>query len=240
MAAPLAHIILALQALVLLPSITDKQAFIVGTSFPDIRYPASAYVDRNATHWLDVTWEDVKNEADPFKAGMFFHSLVDVVRMRYLESEPIISPIIYETAQHCAAFKFFEDVYLAKRYEKLIASEHLAAYFKNILPQEQHFTIPDNLIQQWHDALVLYLSNPIDVDAVRTISKTIKPESVKQLMHRYHKIVKHAPSQTLQLIDAFYASFFERIGALATHTFSETGSEAPVTIHSQLEGIPLV
>src|SRR5581483_3187092 len=84
MAAPITHIMLALQILSLLPTHFDYKEFLVGTSFPDIRYAAK--LDRKLTHIEPVSWTDVLQAETAFHAGMLFHNLVDILRVKYFES----------------------------------------------------------------------------------------------------------------------------------------------------------
>jgi hypothetical protein len=88
MAAPIMHIVLAIKVLALLPATIDKAAFIVGTSFPDIRY--RAHIDRDVTHIEPVSWKMVAEEQNSFRAGMLFHNLVDILRIHYFE------PLFYD------------------------------------------------------------------------------------------------------------------------------------------------
>jgi hypothetical protein len=71
--------------IMLLNQLSDKneKAFIIGTSFPDIRYIAK--IDRNQTHFKHVSFDQVKKAKTSFQAGYLFHSLVDEVREKYLK-----------------------------------------------------------------------------------------------------------------------------------------------------------
>ncbi len=83
MAAPIAHIFLAVQMLLgPLQGLFNEQEFILGTSFPDIRY--LKVVQRADTHFTHVTLQDVLQEKSSFKAGMIFHSFVDEQREAYV------------------------------------------------------------------------------------------------------------------------------------------------------------
>lgn len=60
MAAPIAHIFCALALLQQGKiKVADKQSFILGTSFPDIRY--LEVIKRDQTHEKNVNWNDVIN-----------------------------------------------------------------------------------------------------------------------------------------------------------------------------------
>jgi hypothetical protein len=52
----------------------DHKAFIIGTCFPDIRYPAR--LDRKSTHIKHLPLSDIQSQP-AFRAGLLFHSYVD-------------------------------------------------------------------------------------------------------------------------------------------------------------------
>src|SRR5690606_28508994 len=59
----------------------EKQAFILGTLFPDIRYLAD--ISREKTHFDVKTLKQVKKGQNAFEQGMRFHSYVDRKRSQY-------------------------------------------------------------------------------------------------------------------------------------------------------------
>jgi hypothetical protein len=107
MAAPVIHLLLAYQALAVLTHVTDREQFLRGSVFPDIRY--SAGLARDSTHDMSMTWERVKNEKDPFKAGVFFHSLVDVEREDFMHKSGIYKKLPSGLPRLFDAMKFVED-----------------------------------------------------------------------------------------------------------------------------------
>lgn len=152
MAGPIAHIFLALQALTFyLPHHSSKE-FIIGTSFPDIRY--LKVIDRTETHCPNVTWNMVVNEPNSFKAGMLFHALVDIVREDYMEERAIYSTIKKDRlVGH--ALKIVEDTLLR---EKIDTWDTLYSYFDAILPEERAFNIPEKQLKVWHAYIQEYCS----------------------------------------------------------------------------------
>lgn len=157
MAGPVTHIILALLMLPLLPDI-DKQAFILGTSFPDIRHMAG--ISREATHIEPIAWDDIINEPSAFRAGMLFHNLVDNVRIVHLEPSfyditkfdeysPLyinLFPLMQKTA---------EDAYL---YNKLARWTEIRTYFDTIMQEELDFGVDETVLRRWHMMLQTYLA----------------------------------------------------------------------------------
>ena len=75
MAGPIGHIVLALSLLNGPLADKDRAAFMLGTTFPDIRY--LGVIERGKTHNNHATWQNVQTESSSFKAGMDFHALVD-------------------------------------------------------------------------------------------------------------------------------------------------------------------
>ena len=88
MPAPVTHILLALSILPLLPG-KDAQEFLLGTSFPDIRY--LGVIDRKKTHDPKPSWQKVMQEKSSFKAGMEFHALADKIHDKYMSSHEYMS-----------------------------------------------------------------------------------------------------------------------------------------------------
>lgn len=144
MAAPIAHIFLALQILSgPLKGLFNEKEFILGTSFPDIRY--LNIIGRNNTHFDDVTFEQLKQERDSFKAGMLFHSFVDEQREQY-----VVEHNLYDLIPHfkfmTQSLKFAEDILLCP----LIDTSKFISYFDERVPQESTFNVSDENVQRWH------------------------------------------------------------------------------------------
>ena len=152
MAAPIAHIFCAL-ALINQGKIkvADEQAFIIGTSFPDIRY--LGVIKREQTHENNVVWNDVINASSSFEAGRLLHSLLDRIREEY-----VITHNLYDhvptTVYRTHILKFFEDTLL---YNQTDDWPKIVSYFNTILPDEQAFGIPDHYIRTWHQLIQQYI-----------------------------------------------------------------------------------
>ena len=151
MAAPLAHILLAVQILPTMPD-KDEKAFIIGTSFPDIRYLGC--ISREKTHLKNVTLDDIKKEKSSFKAGMMFHSLVDEVREKYMKNADVYKEIP-KSMVTTQALKFNEDIILI---DKLNNLDKYAHYFDDILPDELTL-VKAEYLNTWHKALKKYFLN---------------------------------------------------------------------------------
>ena len=86
MAAPITHIALTEKIFNNIFHNYDKKEFIIGTSFPDIRYLGT--IDREKTHLSVNNLENI-NDKSSFISGMKFHALVDKVREDFLLSRNI-------------------------------------------------------------------------------------------------------------------------------------------------------
>lgn len=183
MSAPVAHIILAL--LMLPKHFPDKnpKEFIIGTSFPDIRYFGK--ISREETHTKEVTLEMVQKEPSSFKAGMLFHALVDEVRCAYMEKQNIYN-IIPKDRYSDTSLKYFEDILL---YEKIKNWDKIISYFDTILYEETAFGIPEKQIKNWHLFIKSYLSMRITPQSSLTLYMVIKYTSVPKVILKYFALI---------------------------------------------------
>src|SRR3990167_3969890 len=94
MAAPTTHILLADAFLKTAPQ-SSPVTFIVGTSFPDIRHLGS--LSREQTHLRPIDLASIREESDPFLAGMLFHNYVDITRKAYWARRPFINDCRYQS-----------------------------------------------------------------------------------------------------------------------------------------------
>jgi hypothetical protein len=158
MAAPIAHIFCALF---LLDSgaieVENKSAFIVGTSFPDIRY--LGVIDRDQTHVENLTWNDVKNASTSFEQGCLLHSLLDEEREKFVVKYNLYD--CFPNSQfRTQILKFYEDILL---YEAIKNWPEIADYFNNIFSEESVYGIKKNDLILWHNLLKQYLLHCPDV-----------------------------------------------------------------------------
>lgn len=152
MAAPIAHIFLAVQMLSgPLENKFNLNEFLAGTSFPDIRYLKCA--EREETHFNNVTLDDIKKETNSFRAGMLFHSLVDEKREEY-----IVKNHIYEKLPDfrfiTQSLKFAEDKILMSLFD----IKQYQYPFNKIYDEERSHKISVLNIKKWHDFLKGYFN----------------------------------------------------------------------------------
>jgi hypothetical protein len=155
MAAPIAHVFLAIQFLAgPLQNMFNEEEFIVGTSFPDIRY--LKVIGREETHFKDVSLQDIKKETNSFKAGMLFHSFVDEKREEYIVRNHFYEkvPNFRFTSQ---SLKFAEDQILMDYFD----IKKYQSYFNKIYPEERFYKISDENLRSWHNFLQGYFDGSI-------------------------------------------------------------------------------
>lgn len=153
MAAPIAHIVCALALLNGgFIDVEDKSAFIIGTSFPDIRY--LGVISRDQTHVKNVTWKDVKNAATSFEQGRLLHSLLDEEREKFVEHYNLYDLVSSERFR-THVLKFYEDIFL---YETVKNWPEIAHYFDTVLQEESDYGIEGSDIVAWHNVLKHYVA----------------------------------------------------------------------------------
>lgn len=208
-AGPIMHIVLALKALGHLPATFDKKAFIVGTSFPDIRYLAK--IERNKTHIEPATWHDVVHAKNAFQAGMIFHNLVDNIRMTYFE------PFYYQRgAPYSTSYIQFFPLFMKTAedhllYDRLNNWHEISAYFDAIYQEELDFGIDALTIKTWHKKLQQYMQTQPNIASVMPF---ISPQNKELLENACTFDYKKAFDNLIhskdfkQKLNHFYDTFF--------------------------------
>lgn len=203
MPAPATHIILALIVTPMLPD-KDKKEFILGTSFPDIRY--SVGIERNRTHNEHATWNSVQHENSSFKAGMDFHVLVDRIHEQFMLEKKVYD-LIYAPNQKMKAylFKFYEDVIF---YDYIATWDEIISCFDVVLDEELNFGISRDAIASWHQMLKNYLLEKPTVTQVleligadRRLAHFIVPECLDIIIPQTYC------SQIEKIVQKFYEQF---------------------------------
>lgn len=152
MPAPVTHILLALSVLPLLPD-KDPKEFILGTSFPDIRY--LKVIDRNTTHDPKPSWQKVVQEKSSFKAGMELHALADKIHDKYMLRKKVYASLPAGCRQSSSYLKFFEDILL---YTHCNTWQHLMSYFDTISQDSRQFIDQDAIIESWQYGIKRYIA----------------------------------------------------------------------------------
>lgn len=200
MAAPATHIVLAEKLFEKYFSDKDKTSYVVGTSFPDIRY--LGVIDRKKTHYHNVKISEIIKE-NSFKAGVKLHSLVDEVRESFMKKQKLYS-LFPESPLLTQGVKFFEDRVL---YDRGSDWKTLLSCFDNVLPQELEYGITTKDVQRWHSLLAKILSHkPGDEDVVFFVSEIGKPPQMAEEIIKIVNGVKKKESAE-KIINEFYDNF---------------------------------
>ncbi len=157
MASQVAHIIYARKYLDKYPSTIDKDEFILGCVFPDIRRIAEN-ISRKDTHMrftpLDLNFEGLTS----FQAGWKFHLYCDMRR------EEILNKYKFYTVKDTDKFwnnpnKQLEDSLVYKDYNNW---EKVISYFNNVPKIETGLNISQETISLWYAVIAKYLEKKPD------------------------------------------------------------------------------
>lgn len=202
MAAPITHIALSNKIYDKLFSDKDKQAFFVGTCFPDIRY--LKVIDRNKTH-LSVSSIDQIYKEEPFTTGLLFHNLLDRTREDFLVSRNVYS-LCPESKYVTQAVESLEDKRL---YGKILDWTPFINYFKNILEQELKLGVDTKHLEHWHRTLQDYfLEKPSKKSRNNFANALSVPQEVVNEIENVVNIIENVPEVT-KYIEDLYDGFEE-------------------------------
>ena len=204
MAAPATHIVLANKIYKKHFSDKDFAKFIVGTSFPDIRY--MGVIDRNVTHFRNLKLNDIKSE-NSFTAGLKVHSLVDEVREKFVRENGLYD-LFPESQFRIQGVKFFEDRVL---YDKIDNWSEILLSFDKVYDEEIDFGVSKTSIERWHKYLISILTHkPTDKVLELFISEIGKP---KEMAEELKKVANNPDNQkeASNIILKFYDNFEELI-----------------------------
>lgn len=216
-AAPIFHAIVALKWLEAFEHYCDddKRAFLLGTLFPDIRYPA--HIDRNLTHEKDITLDDIIKTKDPFYKGLRLHSYVDVVRTHYVIHTGILKTIASAKVDHVLLMKLLEDQILFKKYGLKYFSA-IRVDLRSVNKNELRYNIPYSTIKKWHEYLTLcfeYLPSmrmQILLEHPKEFPNNYSKETLEKLIHYIPSYAenKQIISYTNKIMDHFEELFKEK------------------------------
>lgn len=158
MANQITHIVLAEKKSESLFNKFNQHDFLIGTVFPDIRY--LKVIDRDKTHFKELSFQDILNEQNSFTAGLKYHSLVDEVREKYM-----VEKGIYDLIPHSKfitqSLKIYEDEVL---YKNVSDWNKVIAFFDKVLNEEMEFVNQADKINVWHSLMQEYFKeSPTDV-----------------------------------------------------------------------------
>ncbi len=129
----------------------ERDAFLRGTLFPDIRYIAS--IPRTVTHKKDVTLDSIIATKSPFTAGLLFHTYVDEQRECIAQSISIYEHLKEVPYRYKAlVLKTIEDEHT---YSKLVHKTAITA-LRVFDGEERNYGIPIHKRMLWHRLLRNY------------------------------------------------------------------------------------
>jgi len=201
MAAPATHIILAKVVKDKYFPHIDEKKYYIGTSFADIRYIAN--IDRNLTHFYNINNPLDITDTSPFMIGLKVHSFIDEKRVKFMRDNGLFELISegYLTSQ---ITKVYEDIIL---YDEIKDWAMYRNFFKELLPDEKEFPIPEIALLKWHKIIEFCISNkPTEDSAVKFLnSKLQKKDNEKEIRDTLQILKKN--KKIRDLILAFYQEF---------------------------------
>jgi hypothetical protein len=194
---PATHILIAEKVFDRCFNHLNRKAFILGTCFPDIRYPAK--IDRNKTHIKNIPLSTIQTQS-AFRAGLLFHSYVDNLWNGFIRSysEEVFSVVPHNRPMF-HTMKILQDQLLYARFKEW---PRVVTYFETILPEEKTFGAQETIIQCWHDMLSHYLSKPTNENDLEMLSLSLPPELV-QTIRTYYQNYQSQPLLS-QILTEFY------------------------------------
>ncbi len=150
MASQITHVVLAKKISDNLFNKFDQTAFLIGTVFPDISY--LKVIEREKTHFKNLSFKDVLEEGNSFVAGMKYHSLVDEVREKYMVEKDIYA-FIPSSRFITQALKAYEDEIL---YSNVSDWSTVITCLNTVMSEEIELVEKVDKIEIWHSLMQEY------------------------------------------------------------------------------------
>jgi len=194
---PATHILIVEKVYARYFSHLDQKEFILGTSFPDIRYPAD--IDRDQTHFNGISLSKIITKP-AFEAGLYFHSFVDQVWNTFIRAhEKGLFPEIPHDRAMFHTMKILQDRYL---FDQSNDWQTVVKYFDTILPEENRLGASREMVQRWHSVIGHYLSKPPDIGDLAMLRLSLSAELVNKIAVYYRQ---YQDNRTLKhVMTAFY------------------------------------
>jgi hypothetical protein len=211
MPAPVMHIVLSL---LILPSLPDKdpKAFIIGASFPDVRY--LGVIERAKTHDEYASWDKVVKEPSSCKAGMEFHALVDKIHDNYMVSSHAYDLLPVEFQKKSQYLKFFEDILI---YGKCSKWQEVVSYFDSICLEELDLVSDKMVLTQWHNIIKKYIvQQPVAETLIKFFDMTMPDAQSKAGVEKRIALFSHHFADLLMNKDLYehIMTFYEQFPVL--------------------------
>lgn len=152
MAGPVGHIVSALALLNNpLAQIASKNDFLLGTSFPDIRYISE--ISRSKTHILnEISFAHVLKGKTDFEKGRRLHVFLDYKREEYMKKNDVYR-FVPKGPLKTQMLKLVEDKVLFSDLTNFNPKEILGS----VSDEEKSYGVSEKDINRWHDLLMTYL-----------------------------------------------------------------------------------
>jgi len=199
---PATHVLVAETAYPLYFNHLDHRSFIIGTCYPDIRYPAQ--IDRDLTHIHDVPIEEMQTQT-AFRAGLLFHTYVDDFWNGYIaQYKGRLYDLVPKHRPTFHTLKILQDCYL---YDQLDNWPQIATALEIILPEELTFGASKQAVRDWHAMIQHYLSKPPQKSDLEMLSRTLPADMVEDINTFYTSF------QGIPFLDNLLVKFYPAIKA---------------------------
>lgn len=180
----------------------DKESFLRGTLFPDIRYIAK--IPRSSTHEKNVSLQDILKTKNAFQAGKKLHSFVDATREKFITEEKTLSHL-----SHFGVPKEHADLFLKFLEDEICFSftdvRQAIAALKTI--DKGELEVSEQTVQKWHTIQIEYLTSRPSVYLQKN-NHGISQEIVKKWIQLLPKLAKDPFFQehTQKIIQLFHST----------------------------------
>jgi len=199
---PATHVLVAETAYPLYFNHLDHQAFIIGTCYPDIRYPAQ--IDRDLTHIHNVSIEAMQTQT-AFRAGLLFHTYVDDFWNHYIgQYKKRLYNIVPKHRPTFHTLKILQDRYL---YDQLEYWSQIVSELEMIHPEELTFGASEQAVRNWHAMIQHYLTKPPQKTDLEMLSLTLPADMVEDI-HEFYTSFQGVP-----FLDNLLVKFYPEIKA---------------------------
>jgi hypothetical protein len=134
-------------------NVKERQAFMLGTLFPDISY--LGVIMRSEIYDVPHTLQDVYEARTPFQAGKLLHIYMDNLRFRLMKKWGVKSLLAHMSQEHINTFlELLEDELLYRDKSATTVRQFLSAIYE----EEILSNIPVEALIKWHRILIRYLA----------------------------------------------------------------------------------
>lgn len=165
----------------------ESRAFLAGNQLPDIRYLVDPQTNeplfpREQTHPKVASLEEVINCTNPYRAGLLFHSYIDVLRLPVVDEQfgdgkwrialdkygarvdgAINSPSRKGVPRNFNAFLKFAEEEVLSQYLPSAMKKLYENVYKNVTSEtyakQLGLTISQDIVKLWHERIMYFLTH---------------------------------------------------------------------------------